>query len=232
MHLKRINAPRDWAIKRKERKFIARPLPGPHALDSCITLNNLIKEFLNQAKISKEVKYILNNKKILINKVPRIDYRFPVGIMDIIEIPDLKLSYILLYNKKGKFFLNPVEDANTKLCKIIGKKIQKKGKIQINLDDGRNLLLDKNNYAVGDTLVIDLSNNKIKDHLKLDKDFFVYITGGSYKGNIGKLQKVIPGKDCEEPKIAFSEDKHNYTTLKKYAFVIGKDKPLIEVKNE
>lgn len=232
MHLKRISAPRNWSINRKERKYIARPLPGPHGLNDCITLNILIKEFLNQAKTRKEVNYILNNKKILIDKVSRNDYRFPIGLMDIIEIPDLKEKYIILYNKKGKFILNPVKDANIKLCKIIGKKIINGGKIQINLNDGRNFLIDKNNYNVGDTLVFDLINKKIKEHLKLEKDAMIYLSAGTYIGNFGKLQKIEKRNGLEEPKITFSLNNKIYTTLKKYAFVVGKDKSLIEGKNE
>ncbi|MBS3163433.1 30S ribosomal protein S4e [Candidatus Woesearchaeota archaeon] len=230
MHLKRISAPRDWAINRKERKFIARPIPGPHGLDSCITLIHLIKDLLNQAKTKKEVKYILSNKKVLINKVPRNDHRFPVGIMDIIEIPDLKEKYILIYNQNGRLALNPITDSSSKLLKIIGKTVIKNGKVQINLNDGRNLTLDKNDYSVGDTIVFDLESKKIKSHLKLDKDAIIYLIGGSYKGKIGILQKIEEKEGSESAKVSFLIDKEIHTTLKKYAFVVGKDKSLIEVK--
>lgn len=230
MHLKRISAPKIWAIKRKERKYIARPIPGPHSLDNCITLNILIKDFLKQAITEKEVKYILNNGKILINKVARKDHRFPVGVMDIIEIPELKEKYILLYNQKNRFALSPITDADTKLCKIIGKTVIKNKKIQINLHDGQNILLDKNNYAVGDTILWDLKNKKLKDHIKLEKGVSIYLTNGTYKGNIGKLQNIEEKEGSEEPRITFLLGKETHTTLKKYAFVVGKDKSLIEVK--
>lgn len=230
MHLKRISAPRDWAINRKERVFIARPMPGPHGLDSCITLIHLIKDLLSQARTKKEVKYILSNKKVLINKVPRNDHRFPVGIMDIVEVPELKEKYILLFDQNGRLALNPVADSSTKLSKIIGKTVIKKGKIQINLDDGRNIILDKNNYSVGDTLVFDLENKKIKSHLKLDKDAIIYLVGGSYKGKTGTLQKIEEKEGSEDSRIIFLMDKELHTTSKKYAFVVGKDKSLIEVK--
>ncbi|MBU0962701.1 MAG: 30S ribosomal protein S4e [Nanoarchaeota archaeon] len=232
MHLKRIAAPRNWSINRKERKFIARPMPGPHGLNNAITLSILIKEFLKQAKTKKEVNYILNNKKLLVNKIARNDYRFPVGLMDIIEIPELKESYIILYNKRGKFILNPIKDSNVKLCKIINKKIVNGGKIQINLNDGRNILLDKNDYNTGDTLVFDLTTKKVKSHIKMEKDVIVYLSAGTYVGNFGKLQKVEKGNGLEEPKITFSLNNHVYTTLKKYAFVVGKEKSLIGIENE
>ena len=39
MHLKRIAVPKSWPIKRKENKWIARPMPGPHSLNHSISLN-------------------------------------------------------------------------------------------------------------------------------------------------------------------------------------------------
>lgn len=232
MHLKRISAPKIWNIKRKERKYIARPVPGPHKLEECITASILIKDFLGQAKTKKEVTSILKNKKILVNKAAIQDRRYPIGVMDIIEIPDLKEKYILLYNKKGDFVLNHIKDSSARLCKIIGKTSVKKGKIQLNLDNGWNILLDKNNYSVDDALLVDLENKKVKSHLKLEKDALVYFVGGSYKGSIGKLQKIRESEGSEETKIVFSIDNKNCVTLKKYAFVIGREKPLIEVKDE
>lgn len=232
MHLKRINAPKIWNIKRKERKYIARPMPGPHKLDECITASILIKNFLQQSKIKKEVNAIIKSKKILVNNMAIPERRYPIGVMDIIEIPQLKENYILLYNKKGDFVLNPIKDSKTKLCKIIGKTSIKKGKIQVNLDNGWNVVLDKNNYSVGDTLVVDLENKKVKSHLKLEKDALIYLIGGSYKGSAGKLQNIQESEGSEETKITFSIDNKDHVTLKKYVFVIGKEKPLIEVKNE
>lgn len=232
MHLKRIPAPKNWMIKRKERKFITRPMPGPHKLNDSITLSILLKEFLKQAKTKKEVKYIINQNKILIDKVSRKDYRFPVGIMDIVEIPALKEKYMVLYNERGKFMLSPIKDASQKLLKIIGKTVLRSGRIQLNFDDGRNIIIPKNAYAVGDTIVFDLENKKIKSHLKLEKDALIYLTEGSHKGRIGKLQKIEDKEGSENQRIIFAVGKENLVTLKKYAFVIGKDKPMIEVKYE
>jgi small subunit ribosomal protein S4e len=232
MHLKRIPAPKNWIINRKERKFITRPMPGPHRLKESIPISILLKEFLNQAKIKKEVKYILNNNKLLIDKIPRKDIRFPIGVMDIVEIPDLKEKYVVLYNEKGKFMLNPIKDASQKLLKIIGKTVVKFGKMQLNLDDGRNMIIPKSAYSVGDTIVFDLDNKKIKSHLKMEKDALLYFTGGSYKGKIGKMQKIEEKEGSEEQRITFSIGKENFVTLKKYAFVIGKDKPVLEIKHE
>ena len=53
-HLKRIRVPKSWPLeKRKYRKYIARPLPGPHKLMNSITLDFLLKDILKIAKTTK-----------------------------------------------------------------------------------------------------------------------------------------------------------------------------------
>ena len=231
-HLSRLAAPRTWPIERKKSKWISKPSPGPHNIRNSLPLNVVLRDILNHVKNRKETKYVLNNKNILINGIARKDYNFSVGIFDILEIPKLNEQYLVIFNTKGKISVKHIDksNANLKVSKIIGKTKIKGGKIQINLFDGNNYLLDKNNYNVGDSLVIDLANRKIKTHLPLEKGCFIYLVGGSNVGNIGKVKEIINSKDLQKPKIIFELDGKEHKTLKDYAFVIGKDKPIIEIK--
>ncbi|MDD5133385.1 MAG: 30S ribosomal protein S4e [Candidatus Nanoarchaeia archaeon] len=229
MHIKRIPSPKNWPISRKENTWTARPLPGPHGLHKCITVNIILKEILKIAETTKEVKKILQDGKLFINKIKRNEYKFPVGIMDIIEVPDLKIQNIVLYNKNGDFILKEIKDSKTKLCKVTGKTVVKNKKIQIHLHDGRNKLLDKNAYTVGDTIVLDLEKGDIKDTLKLEKGAVIYLTDGSYVGNVGKVDKIENGTFDKKAKIIFTIGTKKYETLKDYAFVIGKEKPVIDI---
>ncbi|MCX6711806.1 MAG: 30S ribosomal protein S4e, partial [Candidatus Woesearchaeota archaeon] len=124
-HLSRIAAPKSWPIKRKFRKWITKPSPGPHNLQTSIPLNVLLKEILNYARTTKEVKKSLNN--ILINKVQRNDHKFPIGLFDIIEFPELKEYYTMLYDQKGNLKITKIDKAvsENKIYKITGKKILK-----------------------------------------------------------------------------------------------------------
>ncbi len=228
MHLKRLVAPKNWPIKRKEMKFIARPLLGPHKLNKCLTLNIILKDILHYAKTTKEVKEILNKGGILIDKIIRKDYRFPVGIMDVIDIPQLNESYRLLYNKKGDFILHSIkkEESGIKPCKIIRKNAIKGNKIQITLYDGKNKII-KNNYAVGDSVLFDLVKKDIKEHLELKKGNTIYLTGGKHVGEVGVIEDIVNSKG---KKIIFKVGDNKYETQKDFVFVIGKDKPIISIK--
>src|SRR3989344_1021916 len=177
-HLKRLAAPRTWPIQRKTNKWITKPNPSGHSIDKTMPINLILKEILKLTKTTQETKKILNQKKVLINKKPIKNIKFPVSLMDILEIPKINKYYRVLFNKKGKLILHPIEkeEASIKLSKIINKTLLKHKKLQLNLDDGRNILIDKEEYKTGDTIVFDLYQSICSfHHLDLIEVFYVLI---------------------------------------------------------
>ena len=231
-HLFALNAPSNWPIKRKEYKWVIRPNPGPHPLARCLPVSLLIKGILNYAQTSREVNRILKNGEIIVNKRIIKDKKFPVGIMDNIEVKSKDEYFILFINHNNKYGLRKIskDESKLKLCKIMNKKTLKKGIMQLNLYDGRNILVEKDSYRTGDTLLIDLEKNKVVSHLKLEKGAFVYLTGGKYVGSIGKVESIIERKEMQPAKILLKSGDKNIETLKEYAFVINQDS--LKVQNE
>ena len=143
--------------------------------------------------------------------------------MDVISIPETDESFRLILNKKSKFILHPLNknEANIKPCKIVGKKILKKNKIQLNLFDGKNILLEKDAYKVGDTILYDISAKTIKESLKFEKGALIYIVGGKYSGETGKLESVTNFYGSQPSIIKLKlKDGSEFETLKDYAFVV------------
>ena len=67
-----------------------------------------------------------------------------------------------------------------------------KGKTQINLSDGKNLLIDKGSYSVGDAVLVNFDKKyEIKDHVKLDKGVTIFLIGGKHIGQIGKIVRYF-----------------------------------------
>jgi len=223
-HLKRLVAPRSWKIKRKGITFVTRPNPGMHSKKNSTSINIVLRDMLGYTKTTRDIKMVIADKGILVDKKQIKDYRFSVGVMDLIEMPKINKSFRILLNKKGNLY--PVEikgdETKIKLCKIVGKSVIKKGKIQLNLNDGRNIIIDKNNYGTGDTLVIQLPEQKIKEHLKLEKGAFVYLSGGKHKGESGIIEEIKDSKIKVKSKYGGS-----FQTSKKFAFVVGKEKSII-----
>src|SRR3989304_4822409 len=87
-------------------------------------------------------------------------------------------------SKGGRKALFPVDDADAKwkLCRIEDKTTVRGGKIQINLHDGRNLLVPKNEYRTGTTLKLQLPGQKVLGHYELVPGAPTVITGGKHGG--------------------------------------------------
>lgn len=222
-HLTRLRAPTSWPLQRKKGvKWITRPHPGPHPLKRCITINLVLKSLLKYAKTTNETKKILNEGKVLIDKKARKDHKFPVGLMDVIEVPLTNECFRVLFNKNGKFMLHKIskEEAKLKPSKIVGKKILRGNKIQLNFYDGRNMLVDKNDYKVNDTVILDLSkeDNLIKKHLKFEKGALVYLIEGKHKGVSGVIEDVKPF--FGNPTIIIKSKNKTFATSKDFAFIV------------
>jgi len=226
-HLKRLAMPKSWQIDRKERKYVSRPNPGPHAHNLGLPINVVLRDMLKLAKTTRETKRILFDNDVLIDKVRRKNPHLIVGLMDTVSLPAIKQYYRLIINTKGKLDFQEIKEkeANLKPCKIIGKTFVK-GKCQLNLHDGKNILVDKDSYKVGDSVVLDLAAKKISAHLKLDKGSKIMLVGGKSIGHIGEVNKI------EGTKVLYKGTGGVFETLKKYAYVVGLDKPVITVKNE
>lgn len=226
-HLKRLNAPKTWPIKRKETAFIAKPNAGAHSLHLGMPLGVMLKR-LGYADTTKEVKYMLNNKEVLVDGKRRKDHCFAIGLMDVLSIKDANENFRILLNRKGVLEACPIrgEDVNVKLCKITGKVIVKK-KMQLNMIDGRNMLAEKNIYKVGDSLLITLPDQKIKEHIPLKENCMVYLFRGKHAGYTGIVKEVKGSKVIyKNPEGKVME------TLKNYVFVVGADKPVIQLINK
>lgn len=222
-HLKRLAAPSTWPITKKGLKWIKRPYPGSHSFEHGLTMDTFLKDMLRIAKSSREVRVILNHKEVLVNGRRVKEVKFMVGLFDVIELKEAKETYRIMIDMKG-LKVHPISGDETKLkpARVAGKTLLGKDKVQINLGDGRNLLLKKDDYAVGDTLFIDLTNGKVAHHIKLEGGSLIMLISGKHVGMTGSVVEVSGGTIVVE-----REDKTRFETKKGYAFAIGKEKPLL-----
>ena len=223
-HLKRIATPRTWIIDRKRSVFITRPNSGAHKFEAGISLGVILRDNLKLASIMSEAKKILNNNEILVDGKRRKDHRFIVGLFDVLSVPKIDKHYRVVFNKKGKILISEIDlkESKMKVCKVMGKTILPKGKIQLNLHDGKNILSDVS-VKVGDSVVLSLPNLKIKEVLPLTEGVTVFLTKGKHAGDVGKF------KHFRDEEAIYVLDGKEIETAREYLFVIGKDKPMIKV---
>ena len=220
-HLKRYVMPKSWPLAVKEEKFVIRPMPGPHSLKKCLPLQVVLRNILGIAETAAEARQILNTRKVMIDKTVRTALKFPVGLMDVIEIPEIKKQYRVSINSKG-LFLEEIKqsDADKKLCLITGKKTLRGGKEQLNLHDGNNIIIDKGKYNTMDSVVISLPDKKVVGHNKLEKGSPAFIFSGKNMGISGIITKVKTRSSMtEKSTVTIKSDKKEVETLKEYIFV-------------
>jgi small subunit ribosomal protein S4e len=220
-HLKRYSMPEFWPLARKAKSYVTTPMPGPHQKYNCIPLKVIVRDSLKFAESSGEAKKILNAGKVLVDKRVRKEPRFPVGFMDVLEIPELQLRYRVNINKRG-LVLEKIreEEAGIKLCRITGKAILKGGLQQLNLHDGRNIL-SKGSYRIGDSLMIGIPGQKILKHYSLKKGEPAIIIAGRNMGVTGRIKDIKRRKSMlEKSTVTIETEKgRDIETLKDYVMV-------------
>ncbi|MBW3001797.1 30S ribosomal protein S4e [Candidatus Woesearchaeota archaeon] len=223
-HLKRLVIPKSWTLLKKEEKFVVRPRPGAHPAKLSMPITLLFKS-LGYASTTAEVKKILNTKEVLVDGKRVKEHKFPVGLMDVITIKDTNDALRIVLDKKGRLKVVPAdkEETQLKLCRVKKKTALKKGKIQLNLSDNRNILTDKSAVKAGDSVLITVPFQEIKEHLPLENGAVIYLIGGKRIGHKGTVDSI------EGNKLIYSEARKKHESLKKYAFVIGKGKEAIKL---
>ena len=231
-HLKRFKAPKSWPIHPKEDTWTVKPAPGTHAIEDSLPLLVIIRDILGLADNSREAKRLINTGNVLIDGRAKKDYKFPVGFMDILSIPKTGEHYRILLDTKGRLTLHPIsaEDAEYKLAKIVNKSTVKGGKTQLNLHDGRNVIVEEDEYSGYDVVCLSVPEQEIKENFTFEEGVVVLVTGGKHTGELGKIQEVIVDQSSKANTVIIEKaNKDTFLTLKDYAFVIGKDEPAIDL---
>jgi small subunit ribosomal protein S4e len=239
--LKRKPTPRFWPIHRKEFVWAVKPSPGPHSLENCLPLTIVLRDILGFAQTKKEVKTIVSQGRVYVDGKVRREDDFPVGLMDVISIPDADKHFRILPSEKG-LILHPIgkEEAGFKLCRIENKTVVGNGHIQLNLREGSNILVkvadrkspQEDVYKTFDTVKISLPERQILEHTKMKENDFAMITGGKNIGKYGKIVKIerAEGKKQRNTLVIIENEKGNrYQTTLNFVFAIGDAQPLVSI---
>ncbi len=226
-HMKRLAMPRSWPLTRKTDIWISRPRPSGHPIERCMALGVVLRDILGVAQSMREAKRALATRKILVDGRVTTDMRRGVGVMDVLTVGDEHYRCILDSNGKLRYASISAKEASHKLCRIDGKTTIKGGVTQLNLHDGRNILVDDaNKYNTMDSLVLDVDSQKINKHVKFEDGANCYLIGGNHIGSTAKMNEYVVKRSSKDNEVLFDD----FGTIVDHVFVIGDSKlPLDEV---
>jgi len=234
-HLRRYQAPEWWPVSIKEATWVVRPSPGPHPLFKSLPLAILVRDVLRYTKTLREARYVIGKGLIKVDGEVRRNYKYPVGLMDVVEIIPTNEAYRIVPHPIKFLWPVPInkEEARYKLCRIEDKTMVNGGQIQLNLHDGKNIQLTReegSKYSTLDSVLIDLTENKIVDYIKLELGVLGLVVDGRNVGYHGKITEIIQTYRRRDSTVKIiTNDGKEVRTIINYLFAIGKEKPLVTI---
>lgn len=231
--LKRIAASKAKWLDRKDLTWTIKSSPGPHNEGSSTALGFVLRDIAKIAANLKEAKIILNSGNVTVDGVLRKDYKFPVGLFDLVQVAESKKAYRMVFDSKGRLEARETKFAakQLKVCRIVGKKAMAKGLFQLVANDGKNFIAEAKDAIAkakpGDSLLVELPSKPVKV-LELKKGNIVFISGGRHVGETAKIIDIAASKMQRPKLITLESDKESFATVVENVFVVGDAKSAIE----
>ncbi|MEZ0248289.1 MAG: 30S ribosomal protein S4e [Thermoproteus sp.] len=195
-HLRRAVSPAWWPIPRKiGGVWAVRPVSGPHSIYRSMPLALLVRDVLRYAKTLKEARYIISRGYIKVDGRVRREYKFPVGVMDVVEVVPTGEVYRLVPDPVS--YIKPVsipsDEADLKLLRIEGKNYVSGNRIQLHFHDGRNLIVPVDvglKYKTFDSVVYSISSKSVKQHIPFRLGVSAVVFDGSNVGFSGNVVEI------------------------------------------
>lgn len=209
--------------KVKERNWSISASPGPYCKSESIPLGVLLRDLVGLGGNLREIKFMLRSKKIKVNRKVRTDYKFGVGIFDIVEMPEAKKAFRIVVEKKGRLAAKEIsfEKNALKLCRVESKKTVKGGNVGLSTNDGHAIVLEKTSLKPGDSLKINLDSGEIISLLPLSEGNIVLLVGGKHCGQTAVLKQVAVGKLRRKKLLTLEKNGEIFQTTQKNVFVVG-----------
>lgn len=237
--LKRLNTPKFLQIKRKHGKFFVSPSPGPHPKRFCLPLLHIVRDLLDIMDNHREAKKLIGRGHFKVDGKVVLDEKFPVGLMDILSIDEIDTHYRVIPDSHYGLMLHEIskEESEYKLCRIKGKTTLKGGHIQLNLHDGRNILIrvkdptdpEEDTYKRMDVLKISLPEQEIQKKLEFSVGKLALIIDGANIGQVGKIMDIQKRFGPNASTVSIEHDGGHTETSYDYTFIVGDEEPEINI---
>ena len=142
--------------------------------------------------------------------------------MDVLTLGETNYRCVLDHNGRLRYRTISAAEAGWKVCRIEGKSTIKGGKTQLNLHDGRNIIVDDaSEYTTGSSLKISLPGQEIVEHIKFEDGVRCYLIGGAHVGGFAHMKSYEVKRSSMPNEVVFDD----FGTVVSNVFAVG-DSPL------
>ena len=229
--LKRQMAPMFWGINRKEKRFVITVRPGSHPKNNSIPSAVLLRDTLNHVETLREAKSSIYGGKVKVDGIIQKSLHHSIGLMDVVELEGTTDIYRLV-PKDGQILVPIKIDAKEKTKKIVKVKSKttiKGGKTQLGFHDGRAIITDTD-VNVDDVCLLQIPEQKILDVIKFERNSQVIVTKGRNAGRVGTISEIKKGTFTLPKRIILLIDDNTVEIPANITMIIGKDKPIMQIK--
>ena len=223
-HQKRLSVPKSWPVERKTETFTAKAGAGPHG-ESGVPLVVVLRDVLGYVDDTSEAQYAINTDGVLVNGASVGDVNRPIGMFDILAFPARDEYYRVFPDEGGRLGLTGIDAdaAGSKLNKVTDKTTVSGGRTQLNFHDGTNLLVDEDDYAGGDSVVVDNETNEIVAHFEYEEGALVTAVAGQHAGDIGEIADIDVQPGSADNTVSVETDDGGFETVEDYVVVIDEN---------
>jgi small subunit ribosomal protein S4e len=223
-HQKRLSAPDSWPVERKTETFTIKATGGPHG-DDGVPLAIVLRDVLGVVDTTKEAKYALNHDGVLVNGEVPSDVRRPIGMFDILSLPEREDYFRVFPGEGGRLGLTEIDAdaASSKLSKIADKTVVGDGTVQLNFHDGSNLVVEEGDYDTNDSVVVENEGEEIIAHFEYEVGALVTAVDGEHAGEIGELEEIEVTPGSARNNVHVETEDGSFETVEDYVVVIDEN---------
>jgi len=228
---KREVLPAFYKTPKKRYVFATNVKPGPHPKWLSYDPVTLLRDVLGYAKTAWEVKKGLKMGMLIVNNKTVKDHQFPIGLFDVINIKGTEIYYRLVPSNGKELYPIQIDkqEKDLKIIRVVKKVKVKSGKVQYVGHDSSSYVLDDESIKIGDSLLVNLAENKVIDVFKLEKGNMGLVYRGRRVGLLGKIDNIVPSTFSRVSTVRLIKGDEAVTVIKDYVVVVGKEKPAIKL---
>jgi small subunit ribosomal protein S4e len=204
-------------------------------------LLHIVRDLLRIVDNHREAKKLIGLGYFKVDgKVVR-EKSYPLGLMDVLSIEKMGKHYRILPDSHYGLILHEIseEESLFKLCRINNKTTVKGGHIQLNLHDGRNIIVrvqdpknpKEDKYKRMDVLKISIPEQEIHKILKFKENNYAIIISGKNIGQVGKIISILKRFGPKASTVSIQHNNEHTETLYDYTFIIGEEDSEIALPN-